>query len=95
MYGFSDAVRGTAGIGFIAVLPDHRDRLIELIEGRPGPEATHSSTHGNVETLVLGQIAVADGELTENQPGGLVRGRWPIPTRRALMNRLRHAGDAL
>jgi N-acyl-D-amino-acid deacylase len=34
---------------------------------------------GYVETMVLGETVVADGELTEARPGGLVRGRRPAP----------------
>ena len=35
---------------------------------------------GYVETLVLGQTIVADGELTDSRPGGLVRGPRPMAT---------------
>jgi N-acyl-D-amino-acid deacylase len=35
---------------------------------------------GYIETLVLGQTIVADGELTDNRPGGLVRGSRPMAT---------------
>ena len=35
---------------------------------------------GYVETLVCGQTIVADGELTDARPGGLVRGPRPIAT---------------
>ncbi|MBX9641335.1 MAG: hypothetical protein K2X97_16860, partial [Mycobacteriaceae bacterium] len=38
---------------------------------------TPYSVHSYVETLVLGQTVVADGELTDARPGGLVRGRHP------------------
>jgi N-acyl-D-amino-acid deacylase len=34
---------------------------------------------GYVETLVLGRTVVAEGELTDATPGGLVRGRRPAP----------------
>ena len=33
---------------------------------------------GYIETLVLGQTIVANGELTDNRPGGLVRGSRPV-----------------
>lgn len=34
---------------------------------------------GDVETMVLGETIVADGELTDARPGGLVRGRRSVP----------------
>ena len=37
-------------------------------------------SNGYVETLVLGQTIVADGELTDSRPGGLVRGPRPMAT---------------
>jgi len=34
---------------------------------------------GYVETMVRGEPVVAEGELTDARPGGLVRGRRPEP----------------
>jgi N-acyl-D-amino-acid deacylase len=47
----------------------------ERVEDLPaGAGRLIQRSEGYVETLVLGQTIVADGELTDSRPGGLVRG---------------------
>jgi N-acyl-D-amino-acid deacylase len=77
-YGLSD--RGVLAPGKRADinLIDH-DRLSlhypERVEDLPaGAGRLIQRSEGYVETLVLGQTIVANGELTDNRPGGLVRG---------------------
>jgi N-acyl-D-amino-acid deacylase len=50
-------------------------RYPERVEDLPGGAGRLiQRSEGYVETLVLGQTIVADGELTDSRPGGLVRG---------------------
>jgi N-acyl-D-aspartate/D-glutamate deacylase len=52
----------------------------ERVEDLPGGAARLiQRSSGYVETLVRGETVVADGELTEARPGGLVRGRRAVP----------------
>ena len=52
----------------------------ERVEDLPaGAGRLIQRSDGYVETLVLGKTIVADGELTDNRPGGLVRGARPVP----------------
>jgi N-acyl-D-amino-acid deacylase len=52
----------------------------ERVEDLPGGAARLiQRSEGYVETLVLGEAVVADGEPTGARPGGLVRGRRPVP----------------
>jgi N-acyl-D-aspartate/D-glutamate deacylase len=52
----------------------------ERVEDLPGDAGRLiQRADGYVETMVLGETVVADGELTEARPGGLVRGRRPAP----------------
>jgi N-acyl-D-amino-acid deacylase len=52
----------------------------ERVEDLPaGAGRLIQRSDGYVETLVFGQTIVADGELTDNRPGGLVRGARPVP----------------
>jgi N-acyl-D-amino-acid deacylase len=52
----------------------------ERVEDLPaGAGRLIQRSDGYVETLVRGQTVVADGELTDNRPGGLVRGRRGRP----------------
>jgi N-acyl-D-aspartate/D-glutamate deacylase len=47
----------------------------ERVEDLPaGAGRLIQRSDGYIETLVLGQTIVADGELTDARPGGLVRG---------------------
>jgi hypothetical protein len=52
--------------------------------GPDGPAVAASRliqrSDGYIETLVLGQTIVGDGELTDNRPGDLVRGSRPMTT---------------
>jgi N-acyl-D-amino-acid deacylase len=79
------------GLGDRGVLEPGRRADINLIEldrlGLHYPERVEDlpagagrliqRSDGYVETLVLGQTVVADGELTDNRPGGLIRGPRP------------------
>lgn len=50
----------------------------ERVEDLPGGAGRLiQRADGYVETLVLGQTVVAEGELTDARPGGLVRGARP------------------
>ncbi|MDT5120292.1 MAG: N-acyl-D-amino-acid deacylase, partial [Mycobacterium sp.] len=52
----------------------------ERVEDLPGDAGRLiQRADGYVETMVLGETVVADGELTEARPGGLVRGQRPAP----------------
>ncbi|TPG36670.1 N-acyl-D-amino-acid deacylase family protein [Mycolicibacterium hodleri] len=52
----------------------------ERVEDLPaGAGRLIQRSDGYVETLVLGETIVAEGELTDNRPGGLVRGAQPLP----------------
>ncbi len=53
----------------------HYPERVEDLPGGAGRLIQRSD--GYVETMVLGQTVVADGELTDARPGGLVRGRRP------------------
>jgi N-acyl-D-amino-acid deacylase len=53
----------------------------ERVEDLPaGAARLIQRSEGYVETLVLGQTVVSEGELTDARPGGLVRGRRSAPT---------------
>lgn len=52
----------------------------ERVEDLPaGAGRLIQRSDGYVETLVCGETIVADGELTDSRPGGLVRGARPAP----------------
>lgn len=52
----------------------------ERVEDLPaGAGRLIQRSDGYVETMVLGQTIVDDGELTDSRPGGLVRGTRPAP----------------
>jgi N-acyl-D-amino-acid deacylase len=53
----------------------HYPERVEDLPGGAGRLIQRSD--GYVETMVLGQTVVAQGELTDARPGGLVRGRRP------------------
>lgn len=55
----------------------HHPEQVQDLPGGAGRLIQRSD--GYVETLVLGQTVVAEGELTDARPGGLVRGRRPAP----------------
>lgn len=85
---------GFYGLGDRGLLTPGRRADINLIDmdrvGLHHPEQVHDlpggagrliqRSDGYLETMVLGQTVVADGELTDARPGGLVRGRRPAPT---------------
>jgi N-acyl-D-aspartate/D-glutamate deacylase len=55
----------------------HYPERVEDLPGGAGRLIQRSD--GYVETMVSGQTVVAEGELTDARPGGLVRGRRPAP----------------
>src|SRR5580693_4189701 len=55
----------------------HYPERVEDLPGGAGRLVQRSD--GYVQTMVLGQTVVADGELTDARPGGLVRGGRPTP----------------
>ena len=55
----------------------HYPERVEDLPGGAGRLIQRSD--GYVETMVLGQTVVAEGELTDARPGGLVRGRRTAP----------------
>jgi N-acyl-D-amino-acid deacylase len=55
----------------------HYPERVEDLPGGAGRLIQRSD--GYVETMVLGETVVADGELTDARPGGLVRGRRAAP----------------
>jgi N-acyl-D-amino-acid deacylase len=55
----------------------HYPERVEDLPGGAGRLVQRSD--GYVQTMVLGQTVVADGELTDARPGGLVRGGRPEP----------------
>jgi N-acyl-D-aspartate/D-glutamate deacylase len=55
----------------------HYPERVEDLPGGAGRLVQRSD--GYVQTMVLGQTVVADGELTDARPGGLVRGGRPAP----------------
>jgi N-acyl-D-aspartate/D-glutamate deacylase len=55
----------------------HYPERVEDLPGEAGRLIQRAD--GYVETMVLGETVVADGELTEARPGGLVRGQRPAP----------------
>jgi N-acyl-D-amino-acid deacylase len=85
---------GFYGLGDRGVLEPGRRADINLIDldnlGLHYPEQVRDlpggagrliqRSDGYVETLVLGQTIVANGELTDSRPGGLVRGPRPMAT---------------
>lgn len=52
----------------------------ERVEDLPaGAARLIQRSTGYIETLVLGETVVSNGELTDARPGGLVRGRRSVP----------------
>lgn len=70
----------------------HYPERVEDLPGGAGRLIQRSD--GYVETLVLRQTVVADGELTDARPGGLVRGPGPRVSSGSAKRRRRHHADA-